>query len=215
MSVPPSELTPDTFAARLYAALAPLAYAEESTSWALLVYCNALGVMYQLIEDLVRDTSDGPGWSLLLDLDRCPDWALPWLGQFAGVRVISGSTPDQMRARIASTDGFKRGTVAALMGAAQATLTGAKAVVFRERDHDPADTPNYAYYLSVRTYADQTPNPSATLAALMTQKPAGIVLNYAAASGQDWQQVKNDYATWGDVKSHYTDWLAVAVDEPS
>src|SRR5215831_2032493 len=121
MSTPPSALTPDTYAERLYEALAPLAEDDDENQWSLLVYVNALGTMFQLVEDLVRDTPDGIGWSALLDLYRCPDIALPWLGQFAGVRVLTGSTPDQMRQRIASTDGFKRGTRQALIGAAQAT----------------------------------------------------------------------------------------------
>src|SRR4051812_14635550 len=157
-NVPPS-LAPDTFAARLYVALAPLAARDVDYSWSLLIYINAIGEMFQLVEDLVRDTPEGPGWSSLLDLDRCPDAALPWLAQLVGVRLLPNSTPDEQRARIASTDGFKRGTRDALIGAAQATLTGDKTVIFRERDHDNADTPNYAYYLTVLTYANETPVP--------------------------------------------------------
>jgi len=214
MSVPPAALAPDTFADRLYLALAPLAREDVDNGWALLILCNALGAMFQEIEDLVRDTPDGPGWSALLDLDRCPDEALPWLGQFAGVRVLSGSTPAQMRQRIASTDGFKRGTRAALIGAAQATLTGAKTVVFRERDHDPADTPNYAYYLTVTTYTAQTPNPAATLAALTAQKPGGIVLTYQTLAGQDYQTLHTNHATYADVRSFYPSYDAVRTDTP-
>ena len=100
---PPSSLTPDTFAARLYDALAPLATQDSSNAWALLILCNAIGLMYQDVEDLVRDSPDGPGWSSLLDLDRCPSWALDWLGQFAGVRIPFGLTDAQRRAWVAST----------------------------------------------------------------------------------------------------------------
>jgi hypothetical protein len=120
-----------------------------------------------------------------------------------------------MRARIASTDGFKRGTRAALIGAAQATLTGQKKVILRERDHDPADTPNYAYYLTASTYANETPSPTATLKALNEQKPGAILLTYRSVSGQDWQSVKTDYATWALVKAHYPHWTDVLTDEPT
>ena len=122
MSTIPAELTPDTYAERLYGMLAPLAARDSEVEWSLLKLCNAIGVPFQLVEDLVRDTEDGVGWSALLDLDRCPDEALPWLAQFVGVRVLPSSTPEQQRARIASTDGFKRGTRDAMIGAAQATL---------------------------------------------------------------------------------------------
>jgi hypothetical protein len=217
MSVPPSALAPDTFAERLYLALAPLARQDIEHGWSLLVLCNAIGTMYQPVEDLVRDTPAGPGWSPLLDLDRCPDFALPWLGQFAGVRVLAGSTPDQMRARIGSTDGFKRGTPAAMRGAAQATLTGAKTVVFRERDganQGNASSPDYAYYLTAATYTAQTPNPAATHAALLAQKPGGIVLVYNTTAGQDYQTLRTNHATYNAVRTTYPSYDAVRNDTP-
>jgi uncharacterized iron-regulated membrane protein len=208
VSTPPPSLAPQSYAARLYASMAPLASADASYGWSLLILCNAIGTMFQLIDDVVRDSEDGPGWSMLLDLDRTLDEALPWLGQFAGVRVISGSTPDQMRQRIRSTDGFRRGTAAAMRGAAQATLTGAQTVLFHERDGDP-------YFLSVETYADQTPDPAATEAALLAQKPGGIVLTYRTVTGQTWQQLKDSGRTWADVNTDYPSWGDVRADEPS
>jgi hypothetical protein len=215
---PPAGLAPDTFAGRLYAMLAPLAQQDPQVGWSLLILANAIGTEYQLIEDWVRDTPAGPGWSLLLDLDRCPDEALPWLGQFVGVRVLPGSSEADQRARIASTDGFRRGTAAALIGAAKATLTPPATVIFRERDgagQGNAAAPDYAYYLTVSTYADQTPDPAATLNALLAQKPAGIVLAYRTAVGQDYQQLKTGNATYAAVKAAYADYNAVRTDEPT
>ena len=216
-STPPEELLPDTFAARLYAMLAPLAQWDAEAAWSLLILVNAIGGQFQLVEDWVRDTPDGaPGWSLLRDLDRCPPEALPWLAQFVGVRLLAGATDAQNRARIASTDGFRRGTRDAMVGAARATLTGVGTVVFRERDgaelgHPAA--PEYAYYLGVRTYSSQTPNPTATLAALMAQKPGGIVLDYRTVAGQDYTSLKTNHATYAAVKAAYRDYAAVVTDE--
>jgi hypothetical protein len=156
---PPAALTPDSFAERLYTMMEPLARQDFDNAWSLLTYCNAIGSMYQLVDDWVRDTPDGPGWSLLLDLDRCPAVALPWLAQLVGVRLLAGSTEADQRARIASTDGFKRGTVAAMRGAAQPTLIGSQTLLFRERSGDTAVSPDYAYYLDVTTYANETPWP--------------------------------------------------------
>ena len=59
-----------------------------------------------------------------------------------------------------------------------------------ERDHDPADTPDYAYYLTVSTYRSQTPDPAATEAAIRAQKPGGIVLTYRSLDGQTYDQVR-------------------------
>lgn len=198
-SEPPDALLPDTFAERLYDALAPLAQLDPVNGWALLIYCNALGQMFQLIEDLVRDTPEGPGWSTLVDLDRCPDVALGWLGQLVGVRLIPSSTADEQRARIASTDGFRRGTRDALIGAASATLTGEQTLIFRERDGDP-------YVLTVASYVADTPDPAATESALVAQKPGGILLHYRTMTGQDWQLVRDTSATWQDVASTYPTW---------
>src|SRR5215471_3803868 len=87
LPAPPADLAPATFAGRLYDMLEPLAEQDPQAGWSLLILCNAIGTAYQLVEDLVRDTAAGPGWSSLMDVARCPYDALPWLAQFAGVRI--------------------------------------------------------------------------------------------------------------------------------
>lgn len=218
LPTPPAELAPDTFAGRLYAMLEPLAQLDIQAGWSLLILVNAIGTAYQLVEDWVRDTPDGPGWSLLLDVNRCPPEALPWLGQFAGVRIPPALVVDaDRRAWVASTDGFKRGTRAAIIGAARATLTGAQTVVFRERDGAAMGhpgSPDYAYGLTVITYTSQTPNPTATLNAILSQKPGGIMLVYRTATGQDYASVKANNATYAALKSKYATYAGVVTDEP-
>lgn len=218
LAEPPDELTPDTFAARLYAMLAPLAADDAYNAWALLTYVNALGVMFQLVEDWVRDSESAPGWSLLLDVERCPPEALPWLAQFNGVRIPARvSDPDAQRHWILSTDGFKRGTRDALIGAAKGTLVGNQQLIFRERDgaaHGYAGSPDYAYVLSVYSYVAETPNPTATLNALLAQKPGAIKLYYAAVTRQDYQNVHDTYATYAAVKAAFRDYGALALNLP-
>jgi len=221
---PPATLTPDTFAERLYDALGPLAQLDPEVGWSLLILCNAIGTMFQLVEDLVRDTPDGPGWSMLVDVDRCPPEALAWLAQFVGVRILPGSTPDQARIRIESTDGFQRGTRQAMIAAARAAMTDPSGpVIFRERDGahmGHPESPEYAYCLSVITYQNDTPEADWPAGegpvgfALNSQKPGGILLSYRVATGQDWLQVSENFATWADVKAHYPDWASVKTDEP-
>lgn len=194
---PPASLTPESFAERLYLALAPLAQTDRENAWALLILCNAIGVMYQLVDEYVRDTPEGPGWSPLLDLDRCPDEALPWLAQFVGVRLLPDSTPAEQRQRIVSTDGFRRGTPAAMRAAAQATLTGSQTVVITERDGDP-------YVLTVSTLATETPSISDTRSAVLSQKPAGLVVNFVGgAAAQTYAQMLSRQPTYTAVKTNY------------
>ena len=187
--LPPTSLLPDTFAARLYAMLEPLAQLDADAGWSLLILVNALGGHFQEVEDWVRDTPQGPGWSALLDLTRAPSEALGWLGQFAGVRIPDGLTDAQQRAWIKSTTGFWRGTLSALVGAAQHTLTGTQTVLFRERDGDP-------YALTVLTYASETPDVAATEAAILAQKPAGIVLDFETVTSTTYSVLRVTYATY-------------------
>lgn len=174
--------TLEPFAESLYAALEPIAVATDSerSQWSLAHFCGAIGAMFQPIDTLARDSEDGPGWSAVMDLDRTP-W-LPWLAQFVGVTVVPETTDAEQRERILGTAGFKRGTVASMRAAAALHLTGTKTVLFRERDGS-------AYRLEVVTYTDETPDPDATLADLMAQKPAGILLAYRHQVGNDYQAV--------------------------
>jgi hypothetical protein len=52
----------------------------------------------------------------------------------------------------------------------------------------------------------ETPDPAATLAALMAQKPGGIVLTYRTVEGQDWQAVSESGKTWRSARAAYATW---------
>jgi len=50
-----------------------------------------------------------------------------------------------------------------------------------------------AYKLRIRTLASETPESGAAVqAAILTQKPIGIVLTYEAITGQDWGDLRAD-----------------------
>ncbi len=204
---PPADLTPESFADQLYWALGPLAGQDPAYDWALLILCNAIGVMFQEVEDLARDTPDGPGWSPLLDLSRCPEEALPWLSQFVGVRLQPDDSDAEDRARIAATDGWRRGTPAALIASAQATLTGNQVVNLYERQGDP-------YALLVQTLTYETPDQAATLAAILAQKPGGLVLTYAAIPGQTYTSFKSGNATYAVAKGKYATYRGLLTNQP-
>jgi hypothetical protein len=134
----------------------------------------------------IYDPDEGLPGGPLVDVDRCPDWALPWLAQLVGVAIPVGMDADTAREAIRSVAGWKRGTVAALRAAAGFHLTGEKTVYFRERDPSGADPP---YTLEVVTRTTETPDPAAVQAELLRQKPAGLVLTYRVVAGWDYQEM--------------------------
>lgn len=89
--------------------------------------------------------------------------------------------------------------------------------MFRERDGAAVGypgTPDYAYCLTVITYTSETPDPAATHAALLTQKPGGIRLNYLTADGQDYTSLKTNNATYQVVLDSYLTYTGVLTDIP-
>jgi len=102
-----------------------------------------------------------------------------------------------------------------MRAAAQATLTGNKTVIINERDGDSATQPiDYAYYLTVETYQGQTPDPAMTQRALLSQKPAGIVLTYVTIAGQTYDQVRTRFATYAALLAAYPTYADVWRDTP-
>jgi hypothetical protein len=170
--------TTGSFADELYDVLGPLAEQDAALGWHLLHFCSAFGLPFQLVEDLGRDTDAGPGWSALLDVDRCPTWGLGYLGQYRGVRlppIEAFETPEEydaaMRDRIRRADGFNRGRTDALRATIERYLTGTRYVVLNER------VGGDAYELGVLTRADETPYPALLEQRVREdQKPGGIRL---------------------------------------
>lgn len=200
--------TLDPVAAEYYRSLLPLAYADADLGWPLLNFLAALGAITQGVDDIVRDSPEGPGWSVLFDVDRAPLDVLPWLGQWVGVTVDTTRTDADQRQQIRDESGFRRGTPAAIVAAAQTTLTGTKTVLMYERDTG-------AYRLTIHTFSDETPDPAATLAAILTQKPAGIILFYSVIPTWTWRTLRDSFSTWQDVKDWYADWQHVIDNDPT
>lgn len=192
-----------TFTTDLLDNLAPMLYAEEETGDALATYLTALATPFELVEEWASDTDDAVGWSLLVDIDRCPDIALPWLAQLVGIKTrdITGLTADQQRQQIRDLGNWKRGTIPAIRAAVLPYLTGTQTIIIRERfDGSANDAP---YNIQVITYASETSDAVKVEAAIRAQKAAGLVLSYVNSMGQDLQSVKVGFATLQDVKSTY------------
>lgn len=184
---------------------------DANEGYSLLLLTQALTAPFVEVDDIVRDSDDGVGWSALFDPDRCPVDKLGYLAQFVGVRLLAGLSEAEQRARVKGTDGFKRGSLGAVTAAAKQFLTGTKFVLIKERydiDNPTLDSP---YYLYIATKPSETPDYAAALAAIIAQKPAGIILRYTVTGATDsyeglaayqvsYQTVFDGYATYGAIQ---------------
>ena len=198
------------FAQRIYDAQEPIADVDQDNCWHWLRYVGALGEIFQEADTIARD---GPPWSSVVDIDRCPDFALKWLAQFVGVRVPARLDSISLRAFIKATPNWKRGTRSAIEGATKIHLTGNQAVYIVER-YDGAGITDPAYSLQVNTLTSETPDPDETLRDIITQKPAGIVLNYRVILGQTYQHLYETSADYNVVYSKYATYNGVFDDVP-
>jgi hypothetical protein len=202
--MPAPELTPA--AERLFEQVEPLAYADAEHGHALAHLCAAAARMIDRAYGLAHD-ADVP-WGIALDGERAADSDLDWLGQLAGVRLPGYLTPAARRTRVLETDGRRRGTVGAIVGAARQHLTGTRRVELRERDGSP-------YKLRVITFTAETPDPAKVQAALLEQKPAGLVLTYEVRDGQSYGQAEDRNATYGAARLAYPTYGAARASIPS
>jgi len=65
----------------------------------------------------LEDYLGAPGWSQVVDINRCPNYALPWLGKFVGANIAenSGLSRQKMTQKIKERSGFSRATVPAMV----------------------------------------------------------------------------------------------------
>jgi hypothetical protein len=152
-----------------------LTHDDELTDWHLLRFLDAVGHLLGAIDDIIRDSEDGVGWSEVFDPDRVQPQHLAFLAQFAGVEFPGGIVDQEKRDYLKATPGFGRGTLLALKGAIATSLIGTKRVAIAERASS-------AYVLDILTHPDDTPDAAATLAAILSQKPAGLALTYSEST---------------------------------
>lgn len=148
------------------------------------------------VDDVVRDGPTYIGWAGQLTADGSA--RLAWTGQFLGVVVPDGLTDAEKRALILDRPATRRGTVGALIAAAQQFLTGGRYVAVKERDTS-------AYHLTVTTYTEETPDAARVNAALQAAKPAGLVLVHVVVAATSYAASESMAA------QTYTDLEALAV----
>lgn len=169
----------DPVALELLSQTEPLARGGLDHDYAFEWLVAAIGSMWQSISDVTEDTLDRPGWSSLVDYERVPTFAIPWLAQVAGVRLTLGAPEAVHREEIVRADGQKRGRPSAILRAAQHSLTGSRYVYVFERNGGSA------WHLRVVTLVSETPDPAKTEAEIRAAVPIGIVVEVTTVSTLD------------------------------
>ena len=204
--MPPPALTAVPTA--LYAAIAPHAVRDAEADYALATWCQGIGQMFDEIEDLVRDTPEGIGWSKVVDINRTPDKWVDWMTQFVGQLLFPNDDTETRKDRIVSRDTFNRGSVPAFRAALRRTLTGNRQVIFNERQNGSA------WRLGVITFVSETPDEEASRAEMLTQKPGGIVLNYTVADEYNYKMLRESYDDYGEVIDLRQTYMALRDNPP-
>lgn len=182
---------------------------DDEHGWALLSWLDGHGHLLGAVDDLVRDSDDGVGWSVLFDIDRVPDAFLPWLAQAVGVRLSRGITATQQRDEIRAAAYRRRGTPAAIEQSARVFLTGSQRVDIYEREGS-------AYRFRVRVYAAEfTDDEAALTAAVQRAKPAGLVATVEVVSGATYGDLDTMHGTYGDMDAAYVDYAAQTAAVPA
>lgn len=214
-TIPVYPYPPTSYHQDLYEAHQPINYADPTNSWPWYMYVGAIASMFDQVETYVRDQDDGtPGWGIILDIDRCPVEALPWLAQFVGVVLPGGLTEDQQRARIKNVDGFARGSIGGMISSLQEVLTGTKTVYFKERDSGASSVAGGAYGLTVISLTSETPDPVLARQKLMANKPAGIILDYTQVTGASYVQFRTTYTTYTAMDADFVTYAGMRNNEP-
>jgi len=186
----------------------PLAPNDADYEYAHAHLCEGMMLPFEQVAEIIDPPDPYHPWEVLFDVDVCPAWALPWLGQLVGVRVKRGMTEQEMRNYIKGLGGAPLGSPARIRAAIQVTLTGNKSVVFRERDAGEA------YRLEVVTEDGETPDPEATRRAILSEKPAAIFLEYRTVVGWDYQEQTTKGGTYAAQTAEYHTYSDLSLNEP-
>jgi len=191
--------------ARLADRTAPLQSPEVDVQYGYVHGHLSEGMMH-MYEDvaLLVDPEDDIPWVPLFDIDKCPDFALPWLAQVVGVRLPSSITGDEAREYIKALSFEEVGKPSAIRAAVGIYLTGNKTVYFRERDAGDA------YALEVVTVVSETPDPEAVARALEASVPAGIIIRYRSVVGWDYEQMTIEGGLYSALPAKFANYRALS-----
>lgn len=154
--------------------------------------------------DLVDPDTSVTGTCELANPLAAPRAYLPWLGWLLGIDTAALPAADVRPALVTAASTQRRGSSGAIRSAVRRTLTGGRSCrVYRDEDGA------HPYTLRVVTVTDQTPDPAASLAAALTEKPAGMGLSLDVVTGATWNELAAAF-TWDGVRTTFATWDDVA-----
>ena len=166
---------------------------DEPRGYVLAHVSNALGLMRVAAMDLFEDRDGRPGYSQMLDIERLPASAgFGYLGQIVGVRPTVGAADEVQRDEVRRKAGKDRGRPSSTIAKVKATLTGDKVVRVVEG----------VWTHTIITRTSETPNPAATYAAMLSDKPEGDLFVHIVSDApiiDEW--TRNIDATTADIDS--------------
>lgn len=179
--------------------------ADPDNDFTTLRMCMAIvaGKIDLLWEYLIDDVTNLPALAILLDPERCPESALPWLSQFSGADLTPEMTEEARRLAIQTPEAFSRGRVKSIEAVAKRRLTGTKSVIVTER------YTGSVWRLRIETLEEETPDPDGTEADIIAyQKPIGILLFFNSRVNWTWGEAKKsaEFPTWKSVKENFATW---------
>lgn len=193
---------PPSAASVIYAALGPAwTSQEEALDYPLMELVECLA---DPLEDFWEVAHD---WGLMFDPDLAPASILAWMAQFVGARYPGDATEDQIRTAIRVHENWQRGRPAAIKAALAAELTGTKTIIFSERSGG-------AYRLQIRTLTSETPSIERARQAILSQKPAGLVLDYDVQAGIAYSDMDSGYDSYGDIDATGDTYEEIASEAP-
>jgi hypothetical protein len=183
----------------LYSDLQATQPLDEQLGWPFLILVAGFTEGLATIYDLVRDSDDGPGWTMLVDPDRAPASLLFWLAQTMGV-TLPDADEDAQRAEIRDLPPQRRCTEAVARDAAGMTLTGSKVFHFTVQGGG-------LYVDTLEVYEAQCPDPAATFAAADAQMPAWRKLEMTVRPGWTIAAMETAYdgKTIADLEADFAD----------
>lgn len=176
---------------------------QAELDWPLLAYLDVLAAPAARIDDLVRDSDAGPGWSPLLDVDRTPADALATLAMYVGLRLPPGITPAAQRDLIRNRPNWQRGSRPAVRRGAQTHLEGGKRVAIHERTRLDDYGADHPWRIVVDTFAAETPDPAATADDVAAEIAIGNLHAYRTLDGATYDQLAAEFATVADFEAAF------------
>lgn len=189
---------------RLYEQLAPTFFQEDDlNAYAGQAFIGAIGAMFDPVVEVVQPSGDKPPFAILFCPEECPPEWLPWVAQFVGINpaemeaLIAAGMTQVAREWIAHPLNYNRGKTSAQELAAKATLTGSKTLYLYPRYGGEA------FVTKAASLSSETPNPTATREAILSQMAAWEVLDYEPVSGRTLAALEAGYAKLSELEGAY------------